>query len=103
MGSPGQDCRTSVLPALAELYGVSADDILAGETLDRGRGAPEKVAERKIRPPALSDQILHIRRALRRLAAPAACGPLEYKLYQRGWLIFFPPADHRPGTGKAGD
>jgi transcriptional regulator with XRE-family HTH domain len=37
----------TVLLALAELYGVSADDILAGETLDHERGAPEKVAERK--------------------------------------------------------
>lgn len=40
----------TVLPALAELYGVTADDILAGETLtDRRRGAlaEETAAQRK--------------------------------------------------------
>ncbi len=34
----------SVLPALAELYGVSADELLAGEPLNRQTGEPSQVA-----------------------------------------------------------
>lgn len=39
----------TVLPALAELYGVTADDILAGENL---RGRPAEAQDRTAAPPA---------------------------------------------------
>ena len=44
----------SVLPALAELYGVSADELLAGEPLNRQPGEPSQV-----------EHYLHQRQALR--------------------------------------
>ena len=37
----------TVLPALAELYGVTADDILAGETLKQGAASQPTAAERR--------------------------------------------------------
>ena len=43
----------TVLPALAELYGVTADDILAGETV-RGRPAEAQGPARRISSPPAS-------------------------------------------------